>query len=144
MPFVSVTRLRIRAFRFLPSFMIYTIRTLRQVKRSPGFLQGSLLPDRNRAFWTMTAWHSEEDMRRFMTMGAHKKAMPRLLDWCDEASVVHWIQSEETLPSWSDADRRMRETGRASKVNNPSPRHADLTYAVPRTTGSAAIRGHRK
>jgi hypothetical protein len=81
-------------------------------------------------------------MRRFMTSGAHKKAMPRLLVWCDEASVAHWTQSEERLPSWDEADERMRQTGRASKVNNPSPHHSDLTYAVPRTTRGGDIRPH--
>ena len=140
MPFVSVTRLRTRAFWFLPWFITYIIRILRQVKRSPGFLQGALLADRKKTFWTMTVWDSEEEMRRFMTSGAHRGAMPHLLDWCDEASVVHWMHSEEALPSWAEADKRMRETGRASKVRNPSPHHADLTYAIPRTTRSAPFR----
>jgi hypothetical protein len=121
MPFVSLTRLRVRSLRFVPLFVIYTSQAVSQVRRAPGFQQGALLADKSWAFWTMTAWDSEDDMRRFMTNGAHKRAMPRLLDWCDEASVAHWSQSEEALPSWTDADMRMRETGRASKVRNPSP-----------------------
>ncbi len=119
---------------------MYTIQALRQVKRAPGFQQGAVLADRNWTFWTMTAWDGEEEMRRFMTTGAHKRAMPHLLDWCDEASVAHWNQSEEGLPSWVEADKRMREIGRASKVRNPSLQHADLTYSVPRTTLAGPIR----
>jgi hypothetical protein len=103
-------------------------------------MAGSLLADRRLTFWTLTAWASEEDMRRYMMAGAHKKAMPHLMNWCDEACVAHWTQDEDTLPSWVEADRRMRAEGRVSKVNHPSPHHADLSYADPVTTGAVAIR----
>ncbi len=140
MPFVSITRLRIRSVRFLPFFAFHTMRSLNQVKRAQGFRGGSVLPDRSWTFWTMTIWDDPESMRRFMTAGAHRAAMPHLLDWCDEASVVHWDHSEEALPSWNEADRRMRESGRASKVRFPSFAHATLNYRPPRVTGAASIR----
>ena len=140
MPFISVTRLRIRSIRFLPSFALYFLRTRRQVKEAPGFLGGSLLADRAWTFWTMTAWDSQTSMRDYMTAGAHRAAMPHLLDWCDEASVVHWDQPEHPLPSWPEVDRRMREGGRASKVRNPSPHHASLTYRTPRVVTAGPIR----
>jgi hypothetical protein len=140
MTFVSLTRLRIRSLRFMPLFAIYAFRSQRQVSRAPGFQSGALLADRSRAYWTMTAWDSEQSMRAYMTTGAHKKAMPHLLHWCDEASVAHWTQQDATLPSWTEADRRMREGGRASKVRNPSPEHASLSYRAPRTVGGALIR----
>jgi hypothetical protein len=140
MIFVSLTRLRIRSFRFVPLFLVDAFRSRRQVKKAPGFQQGALLADRSWTFWTMTAWDNQESMRQFMTTGAHKKAMPRLLHWCDEACVAHWEQQETSLPSWTEADKRMRETGRPSKVRNPSPQHATLNYRAPRTTGSGPIR----
>jgi hypothetical protein len=140
MTFVSLTRLRIRSIRFMPLFAFHTLRSLRQVKRVAGFQGGALLPDRSWTFWTMTAWDSQESMRAYMTTGSHKAAMPHLLDWCDEASVAHWVQPEATLPSWTEADRKMRESGRASKVRNPSPQHESLSYQPPRTIGGAPIR----
>lgn len=140
MIFISLTRLRIRSLRFLPLFSVYLLTTLRQVKRAQGFRRGALLADRHWTFWTLTAWDNQESMRNYIVAGSHKKAMPRLLDWCDEASVAHWTQQEEELPSWMEADRRMRESGRASKVRHPSSRHASLTYETPRTTGTAPIR----
>ncbi len=139
MPFVSLTRLRIRSIRFLPFFALHTTRSIRQVKRAPGFLTGALLLDRRFTFWTLTAWDSHESMRQYMLNGSHKTAMPHLLRWCDEASVAHWEQPETTLPTWLEADQRMRHTGRISKVRNPSPNHATLSYATPRTTGGAPI-----
>jgi hypothetical protein len=143
MVFVSITRLRIRSIRFMPFFALYTFRSLQQVKKAPGFLGGELLSDRRRTFWTMTTWDSQEDMRRFMTDGSHRAAIPHLLNWCDEASVVHWDQPEDVLPKWDEADRRMRESGRASKVNFPSSSHTTLSYRPPWLTGAAAIRSAR-
>ncbi len=75
-----------------------------------------------------------------MVSGSHKQAMPHLLHWCDEASVAHWTQPDATLPSWTEADRRMREQGRISKVRYPSPQHASLSYRPPRTAASGPIR----
>ena len=141
MIFVSLTRLRLRSFRFVPLFFAHAIRSVSQVKKAPGFLHGALLDDRSWTFWTMTAWDSQENMRQFMTTGAHKSAMPHLLHWCDEACVAHWEQPEDSLPSWTEADKRMREEGRASKVRNPSLEHATLSYRVPRTTGGVTIQG---
>lgn len=139
MPFISVTRLRVRSIRFLPFFLLYALRSMRQARRSFGFQSGSLLGDHNWAFRTMTAWDSQESMRGFMTTGSHRAAMPALLDWCDEASVVHWEQPEAALPSWTEADQRMRASGRASKVGKPSPQHATLTYRTPRASSGTPI-----
>ncbi|WP_263383881.1 DUF3291 domain-containing protein [Granulicella arctica] len=139
MAFVSLTRLRIRSIRFLPRFVVHTLASLRQVKKAPGFLVGALLPDRSWTFWTLTAWESQESMRAYIVSGSHKEAMRHLLEWCDEASVAHWDQPDSTLPAWLEADRRMRESGRPSKVLHPSPHHADLSYRTPRVTGGGTI-----
>ena len=136
---LSVTRLRVRSVRFMPFFAVETMRALRQVRSAAGFQDGALLPDRRWAFWTMTMWDGAESMRRYMTAGAHKVAMPKLMEWCDEASVVHWEQAESALPTWEEADRRMRLEGRVSKVKHPSGEHAGLRYRVPRTTGGGRI-----
>jgi heme-degrading monooxygenase HmoA len=137
MAFVSLTRLRIRSVRFMPMFAFHALRSTSQVKTSPGCRAVALLPGRSRTFWTMTAWDERESMRRYMISGAHASAMPHLMHWCDEASVAHWEQEDSTLPPWEEADRRMRQTGRASKVNHPSADHVALTYRAPRTSGGA-------
>jgi heme-degrading monooxygenase HmoA len=139
MAFVSITRLRIRSVRFLPFFAIHALRSLSQAKASRGFLCGSLLPDRKFTFWTMTVWESQQDMRNYILSGPHKKAMPKLLHWCDEASIAHWEQQESTAPTWAEADRRMRTEGRISKVNHPSPSHAGLNYETPDLTRAAPV-----
>lgn len=143
MIFISVTRLRLRSVLFLPLFSFYTFRSLRQVRRSSGFLDGGLLPDHDQTFWTMTAWKTEAHMRAYMISGGHKAAMPKLMHWCDEASVVHWLQESSELPTWTAATARMRAEGRPSKVKRPSPSHAALTFREPRLTRGGRISRHQ-
>ena len=111
-----------------------------QCKQANGFLDGSLQPDRKLTFWTMTLWQDQAAMRAYMTGGAYLKAMPKLLNWCDEASVVHWTQDDAAPPSWEEADRRMRAQGRPSKVRHPSDVHASLDFTAARTIAAAPIR----
>jgi hypothetical protein len=75
------------------------------------------------------AWRDEAAMRAFMMAAPHRGAMAKLLDWCDEASVVHWTQESGSLPDWHEAHRRMVAEGRQSKVNHPSPAHE--AYQIP-------------
>jgi hypothetical protein len=139
MPLISVTRLRVRSLRFLPSFAPYAFRSLRRARQAPGFLGGSLTAERRWTFWTVTAWDGEPSMRAFMASGDHASAMARLPDWCDEASVAHWGQADAILPSLVEADQRMRQGGRPSRVKHPSPRHAGLSYAPPRRAGTFPV-----
>lgn len=131
MPLISVTRLRVRSWRFLPQFAIESLKSTRQAEHSPGFLGGRLLRNSRNAFWTMTAWEGEAAMNAFRIAAAHGAVMPRLLDWCDEAAVVHWNQADPELPSWQDAHRRMLKEGRQSKVRYPSPAQKSNQIPAP-------------
>jgi hypothetical protein len=96
---------------------------MRQARGAPGFLVGQLAGGANRTFWTITAWTDEAAMRAYRNGGAHMRAMPRLLDWCDEAAVAHWTQPGIELPALADAAQRLGSAGRLSKVRHPSPAH---------------------
>jgi hypothetical protein len=74
-------------------------------------------------------------MKAFMLSGAHRTVMPRLLDWCDEAALVHWTQASDQPPDWFEAHRRVQQEGRRSKVKYPSP--AQEQFQIPKP----AIRG---
>jgi hypothetical protein len=66
MPLVSITRLRVRALRYLPIFSFNALRAARQAKTASGNLAVSLLADANFAFWTRTLWQDDTAMRAFM------------------------------------------------------------------------------
>jgi hypothetical protein len=88
MPLVSVTRLRVRSWRYLPGFLVQSIRSARQAERASGSLAVSILRDADWAFWTRTVWRDEAAMRAFMQSGVHRRVMARLPDcamrprWC--------------------------------------------------------------
>jgi heme-degrading monooxygenase HmoA len=131
MPLISVTRLRVRSFLYLPGFLWDTLHSVRQVQRSPGFLGGRLLVNARYVFWTMTAWQDEAAMNAYRTGGAHRQAMPKLLNWCDEAAVVHWTQESPEIPAWQQAQQHMSEKGRLSKVNHLSAMQAAQQIPAP-------------
>ncbi|MEP6961069.1 MAG: DUF3291 domain-containing protein [Acidobacteriota bacterium] len=133
MAFISVTRLRVRSVWQLPKFLWHATRSSAQARKSAGNLGVSLLNDAKLVFWTKTAWTDEAAMRAFLLSGQHKKAMPVLMNMCDEAAVAHWVQDSATLPTWQEAHRRLRESGRSSKVRHPSAAHEAFEIPPPRT-----------
>jgi hypothetical protein len=131
MPLISVTRLRVRSFIFLAQFFWRTFTSIRQAERSSGFLGGRLLVNAKNVFWTMTAWEDQAAMNAYRTGGAHRRAMPKLLNWCNEAAVVHWTQESSEIPFWQEAHQRMAEEGKPSKVNHPTPDQASNRIPAP-------------
>ncbi len=131
MHFVSITRLRLRSWRFLPAFMVQAVRTNMQAQRAEGSLSVAVLPDAKHTYWTRTVWVDEAAMRKYIVAGAHGQAMRSLMHWCDEASVVHWEQADAQPPSWQAAYDRMVSSGRKSKVHHPSEAHLKFEIARP-------------
>lgn len=139
MPLISVTRLRVRSWRFLPAFVVLATRAGRQARRAEGNLGAALLAEAHRTFWTLTAWVDEAAMRRFMLDGAHGRGMRKLMAWCDEAAVAHWTEPSAELPTWEAAHRRLQADGRRSKVLKPSAAHE--AYRIPAPVVRARGRG---
>jgi len=135
MPFVSITRLRIRTPEFVDEFTAAIPGVYAQAAGAPGNLGMDLLAEANATFWTRTVWTDRAAMRSYMTSGDHADAMPLLRDWCDEAHVAHWEQDSVELPSWDEAHRRLISEGRNSAVAHPSPDHAARTLAPPVVPG---------
>jgi hypothetical protein len=121
----------VRSWRFLPAFLFTSFRIGRQASRAGGNLGVKIFRDRRNAFWTCTSWDSESSMKEFMLAPPHGPAMRKLLEWCDEAALVHWTQDSPELPSWTEAHRRMQAEGRTSKVNHPTEAHRKFEIAAP-------------
>jgi len=140
MPVISITRLRIRRWWYLPRFIWASLHSAKQAARADGNLHVALLNDRDRTFWTATSWRDEAAMKAFMHAAPHGPVMRRLLNWCDQASLVHWTQDAADLPPWTEAHRRLMADGRPSKVNHPSPAHKTLDFPSPRTTTASRLK----
>jgi hypothetical protein len=136
--FVSITRLRVRSWRFLPIFFLQALRIGRQAAKSDGNLASRLLRERQNAFWTITTWTTEAAMKAFMHAKPHGPVMRKLQNWCDEAAVVHWSQEGAEPPSWPEAHTRLQQEGRRSKVNHPSAAHS--MYIIPPPAATKDLR----
>ena len=129
---VSITRLRVRSWQFLPQFLLHAMRSAWQVKKASGVQSATIMKEDWRTYWTRTIWTDEAMMKKFMISGNHRIAMPKLMSICDEASVARWHQNDSTIPSWDEAHKRMQHEGRASKVNNPSAAQNAFHIPAPR------------
>jgi hypothetical protein len=131
MYFVSVTRLRLHRPWVLPAFVWNNWLTLRQAARIPGFVGGKLLADAHNVYWTMTVWEKQSAMKQLRDDGAHRRVMPRINDWCDEASVVHWEQPTPDLPTFAVAHGRMVAAGHFTPLQRPTSAHIARAIAPP-------------
>lgn len=131
MPVVSITRIRVRSWFYLPTFFSHTLRIARQAAAAEGSLGVKLLRDRRNTFWTNTSWSSEEAMMAFMHATPHGPTMRKLLTWSDESALVRWTQAGAELPSWEEAHARLQREGRPSKVNEPSEAHRAHAFPAP-------------
>jgi heme-degrading monooxygenase HmoA len=125
MPIVYITRLRLRSLGFLPVFMVHSLSSARQARQTPGFLGGRLLSDGAYTYWTVTVWRDGQSMKNFRDSGAHKRAMPKLKHWCDEAATAHTEKDGPDLPSPEAIYEHLQSNFRLSKVAKPSAAQAD-------------------
>jgi hypothetical protein len=124
MPLASITRLRVRSWRLVPPLLWRAFWAQRQARAADGCLGSDVRTQAGGVFWTRTLWRDETTMRAYIGSGAHRPALSKLQHWCDEASLVHWEQDATTLPEWSEAETRLRASGRTSRVRHQSPAHA--------------------
>lgn len=127
MPFNSITRLRLRSIFTLPAFLRESEASVTQLAAAPGFISGAVLPEGRLVFWTRTAWESEAAMKAYRDGGAHRAAMPKLVEWCDEAAVAHW--EGEPARDWDEIFARMSAEGRLSRVRHPTKAHQAKSFA---------------
>lgn len=116
--FVSVTRLTVKSWRFIPAFAWHTLRSQMQIRSAPGFLGGYTAGTADLTFWTVTSWNEVSAMKAYRNSGAHVTAMPMLIRWCCEASVASY--ENDCLPEIDEAAAQLKTLGRLSKVRDPS------------------------
>ncbi len=142
---VSITRLRIRRWFFLPRFALHTLRIRKQVRASPGFVSGCFALQPGRVFWTVTVWADDAAVRSFRNGGDHARSMRHLMNWCDEASYARFPRADASIPPAETLFERLRDDGKLSKVLWPSKAHeagSAAGTAPPRLAGRIVpIRG---
>ena len=129
MPFISITRLRVKSLFFLFSFIRANEASVKELESSSGLLMGKELIDKKLTFWTITLWEDEDSITKFRGSLSHRNAMQHLPKWCNEASYHHWFQEENECPNWTTISDKLYSEGKLSKVRNPS--NAQITNQFP-------------
>jgi len=136
---ISATRLRVKSIWYLPKFFLANEASLKELKKTKGFLTGKELVDKGLTFWTLTLWESDAGMKTFRNSIPHRKAMQSLPTWCDEASYIHWAQETQLLPDWTIVYNKMIEEGKTTKVRNPSANQSNKNYPLIKWTNTERV-----
>jgi hypothetical protein len=131
MPLLSITRLRIRSIFYLPKFFWYAMKSYKQALKADGNLAAKIFTDKGFVFWTCSIWEDELHMLNYMKSDIHKKAMPYLQQWCNEARTGHMIVSGNDFPSPAQMAQMLRKFGKSSKLLKPDENHLQEIFPEP-------------
>lgn len=120
MAVIVVNRMHLRRIRYIPQFMLASLRIARQAHRTPGFLGGRLRAEPGGGYWTLTIWRSMEDMAAFRDTGAHYSVVPKTGRWADEAVYGIWATDAAQRPSWRAAAAKVAEDPHFATLEHPS------------------------
>jgi heme-degrading monooxygenase HmoA len=100
-----LTYLPMRRLSRLPRFLRYVMAIKRQLDKTEGLMGYSLLAKPIRSnYWTLSAWESDEALRRFIREPPHRDAMADLPNYLSGFKTTRWMAAWNGLPPrWSDA-----------------------------------------
>jgi heme-degrading monooxygenase HmoA len=131
MPFIVVTRLRLRDPAFFDEFFASAVAVTEQAQNSEGNLGADVLAEANNTYWTRTVWQERDRMNAFVGSEPHLHTMSRIDDWCDEATFVDWEQAAADLPDWQDGYRRLVASGQAANLTNTTEANHTRDFPAP-------------
>jgi hypothetical protein len=131
MPFIVVTRLRLRDPAFFDEFFVSAVAVVEQATSAEGNLGADVLAEANNTYWTRTAWQDRDLMDRFVGSEPHLSAMGRLDEWCDEATFVDWEQAGAELPDWQDSYARLVVGGHVASLTQGTGAHHTRDFPAP-------------
>jgi heme-degrading monooxygenase HmoA len=107
--YITVTSIKLRSVWYFFKLSLNGMRILKQTKGEKGFIKM-----KNTGFgylhYTLSAWETQEDIKRFAHQGAHKEAM-KLSKSLSTEIRIYTYQSPE-LPGWDEAKKLLAENGR--------------------------------
>ena len=131
MPFIVVTRLRLRNPAFFDEFFASAVAVMEQATNAEGNLGADVLAEANNTYWTRSAWQERDLMARFVGSQPHLGTMDRLDEWCDEATFVDWEQASAELPDWRDGYERLVADGHVASLTRGTDAHHTRDFPAP-------------
>ena len=100
---VMASRLPLKAHRFIPGFLVDTLRIRRQLARTEGLVAYALNAQLARkTFWTYSVWTDQESLAAFAGTEPHQRIVQRLRSRMDESRFDFQLRRGAEIPSdWS-------------------------------------------
>ncbi len=110
--YVTVTSIRLKKWWYFFRLSYHGMHIMRQTKSEKGFL---LM--KNTGFgllhYTLSAWESEEDLKRFYRQGAHLEAIKKSPRIANETKTFTY--QTDKFPGWKEAKMLLKENGKVLK-----------------------------
>jgi heme-degrading monooxygenase HmoA len=118
---VMASLLRLDSLRRAPGFLRAAMAIRRQVLGADGAVGVALNTALPRlTFFTLSAWRDREALNGFVRSEPHVSTMRRYRPVMADARFVFWNSAADTLPpSWSEAERRLRDAASNSELKSP-------------------------
>ena len=110
---ITITSIRLKSWWRFFQLSLHGLKISQQLRSQKGFIKlkntgfGSL-------HFTMSAWESEADLKRFYREGAHLNAMKRASVIATETRTFTY--TAEKLPKWKEAKQFLTEKGKVLKL----------------------------
>ncbi len=131
MVYVSMTRMKLKAFYHLPLSLFHTVFIIRQIQQSPGFMVGKIMAAADLSMWTVTLWQSEVDLNNFYRSGCHAQTSRSIYHWATEAAHAHQAVQIQELPSWATIAETLMAIGHFHQLDPASTNHTQRYISVP-------------
>jgi quinol monooxygenase YgiN len=110
------SRLRLRRYRDIASFLRAALKVRAQVRASEGAVGVSLIAQpAAKTFWTLSAWTDQDALDAFVRSSPHREVMARFHEALSDPLFTTWKESASDLPTkhsnakqwWTEAKRRL-------------------------------------
>ncbi len=109
---VTVTSIKLKSVWYYFKLTIFGYKIVKQLKSEKGFIKM-----KNTGFgylhYTLSAWQTEEDLKRFSRSGAHAEAMKQSKSIA--AEIRTYTFPAESFPGWKDSKSLLEEKGKIIK-----------------------------
>jgi hypothetical protein len=106
---VTITSLKLRSLFGFFRLSLHGLRISRQAKSEPGFVKMKNTGS-GYTHYTLTAWESEADLKRFSRTGAHLDGIKQGKSLAREIRIFTF--PSDSIPDWKEAKRLVAEKGR--------------------------------
>ena len=107
---IGITALRLKKWYYRPTFYWHTFRCFFAARKAQGNIHTQLFRTLDGTFLTLSAWETQEDMKRFVLHPVHIAAIKIFPQISDIGKVYNY--EAEVLPTWSEARKTVQEKGR--------------------------------